>query len=269
MKILSTKELASKYELTAKKSLGQNFIFDSNLTDKIAKSANINLDDIVIEIGPGPGGLTRSILNLNPSRLVVIEQDSRCVEALRELKESLDDKFDIIEGDALKCNLVDIASKFKIIANLPYNIATVLLFNWLEYNENISSLTLMFQKEVAARIFAKPRTKDYGRLAVMVQSFCDVKHIFDIPPEAFTPQPKVTSSVIQITPHNKNEDIDKNKLSLLCKTAFGQRRKYLKSTIKSLIPDIENRLVELDVNNQARPEELTINQLCKLTKYIN
>ena len=153
---------------------------------------------MVIEIGPGPGGLTNSILLQNPKKLIVIEPDVRCVNALSELQT---DRLEIINGDALKIDVRRIAPKgVKLIANLPYNIATVLLFQWLEYIEYFESLTLMFQKEVADRITGTSRTKEYGRVSIMAQSFCDIKHIFDIPPTAFVPQPKITSSVIQRLP---------------------------------------------------------------------
>ncbi|MFN7038798.1 MAG: 16S rRNA (adenine(1518)-N(6)/adenine(1519)-N(6))-dimethyltransferase RsmA [Alphaproteobacteria bacterium] len=268
-KFLPLKQIVEKYNLAAKKSLGQNFLFDQNLTDKIVRASGNVTGKNILEIGPGPGGLTRSILACNISKLVAIEPDIRCIEALKELQNHYGDKFEIVNGDALKIAVKDIfPTGMKIIANLPYNIATVLFFQWLNDIEYFESLTLMFQKEVAMRIIAKPSTKAYGRVSVMAQAFADIEHAFDIPPSAFVPRPKITSSVINIIPHNKNPHIDKSKLSNLCKIAFNHRRKLLKSALSSFIPNILEIYEQLDIHPNARAEELTIEQFCKLSKFL-
>jgi 16S rRNA (adenine1518-N6/adenine1519-N6)-dimethyltransferase len=257
------KEIADKYELRAKKSLGQNFIFDLNVTRKIVRAAG-NLKGMdVIEIGPGPGGLTQAILEQDIKSLSVIELDERAINGLYELKS---DKLKVYQQDALELDLRIIAPKgCKIIANLPYNIGTKLLMNWLEYADHFKSMTLMFQKEVAERIVAKPRTKDYGRVSVMAQWLCHAEIAFDLPPTIFVPPPKVTSSVINILPRSQPLfAADKKKLEKLVKLAFSQRRKMLRVTLKSLNLDF----VVLGIPETARAEELTIEEFCKITNIL-
>ncbi|MGB4191789.1 MAG: 16S rRNA (adenine(1518)-N(6)/adenine(1519)-N(6))-dimethyltransferase RsmA [Rickettsiales bacterium] len=253
-----------------KKNLGQNFLLDQNITDKIVRFAQPNLDKDILEIGPGPGGLTRSILAKNPKKLIVIEQDSRCIEALEELKTHYP-QLEIINDDAIKIKEeLLISPKAQIIANLPYNIGTLLLCKWLDQIELWHSLTLMFQKEVALRISANPGTKAYGRLSVISQLLCDVQWHFDLPPEAFYPPPKITSSVISLYP--KEIIPDKGVISSveqITKILFNQRRKMLRSTIKQVHQDIDGLIFGTSIELTQRPEELTIEQFVELAHNYN
>lgn len=261
-------DVLKKYGITPKKELGQNFLFDLNLTDRIVRSAG-NLEDVtVIEIGPGPGGLTRSILHGGAKKVVAIDQDTRCMGALHDIAEASGGRLEVVHADALAINERELTTgRTKIIANLPYNIATVLLFKWLETPELFESMTLMFQKEVADRIMAKPRTKAYGRLSVMTQWCCDVKDNFDISPKAFIPPPKVTSTVITITPRQMPvAEADKTTLENLCKAVFGQRRKTLRSSLKQLTPNPEELLQYAGILPEKRPEELGIEEFCALAR---
>lgn len=264
----STSETVKKYNLNAKRSLGQNFILDSNLTDKIAKQAG-NLQDFqILEIGGGPGGLTKSILKLNPRKLTVIEQDDRCINALEEIK-TFYPQLKIIKGDALKFDIKSLDAyqkKVKIIANLPYNIATKLLFKWLLNLENIELMILMFQKEVADRIVAKSNSKAFGRLSVMVNFFCETRKLFDISPSSFTPPPKVTSSLVMIKPRAKPiMNVDFKMLEKVCAAAFSQRRKMIKTGLKLVYKDSGSWLKECDINPNLRAQELGLEQFGKLT----
>lgn len=264
----STSETLKKYGLNAKKSLGQNFILDSNLTDKIARQAGDLQDYQVLEIGGGPGGLTKSILKLNPKKLTVIEQDDRCIAALEEIK-TFYPQLEIIKGDALKFDILSFSAheKTKIIANLPYNIATELLFKWLFSLQNVESMILMFQKEVVERIVAKPNSKAFGRLAVMVNFFCETKKLFDISPSSFTPSPKVTSSLVMIKPRAKTiMDVDFKTLEKVCAAAFSQRRKMIKAGLKSICVDSEEWLKRCDINPSLRAEQLTLEQFGRLAR---
>jgi 16S rRNA (adenine1518-N6/adenine1519-N6)-dimethyltransferase len=270
MLLPSTSETIKKYGLNAKRSLGQNFILDSNLTDKIAKQAITQNGDLtgfhVLEIGGGPGGLTKSILKLNPEKLTVIEQDDRCIAALEEIK-TFYPQLEIIKGDALKFDIAGFAAnkKIKIIANLPYNIATELLFKWMFSLQNVELMILMFQKEVVERIVAKPNSKAFGRLAVMVNFFCETKKLFDISPSSFTPSPKVTSSLVIIKPRAKPiMDVDFKTLEKVCAAAFSQRRKMIKAGLKSICPDSEAWLKRCNIDPSLRAEQLTLEQFGKL-----
>ena len=273
--MLSTSDTIKKYGLNAKRSLGQNFILDSNLTDKIARQALVSDQDLqnfhVLEIGGGPGGLTKSILKLNPKTLTVIEQDDRCIAALEEIKTFYPDQLEIIKGDALKFDVGGFCAdkKIKIIANLPYNIATELLFKWMRNCPDIELMILMFQKEVVDRIVAKSGSKTFGRLSVMVNFFCETKKLFDISPKSFTPSPKVTSSLVMIKPKTKPKDlaiadVDFKELEKVCAAAFSQRRKMLKSSLKSFCPDAESWLRKCDIDPNLRAEQLTLEQFGKL-----
>ncbi len=269
----STSETIKKYGLGAKRSLGQNFILDSNLTDKIAKQAiSHSIYDLqgcnVLEIGGGPGGLTKSILKLNPKKLTVIEQDDRCIAALEEIK-TFYPQLEIIKGDALKFDIASFTSdnKTKIIANLPYNIATELLFKWLFSLKNVELMILMFQKEVVERIAAKPNSKSFGRLAVMVNFFCETKKLFDISASSFTPSPKVTSSLISIKPREKPiMEVDFKTLEKVCAAAFSQRRKMIKAGLKSICADSESWLKSCDIDPSLRAEQLTLGQFGNLAQ---
>ncbi len=263
--LLSTSELIKKYGLDAKKSLGQNFILDKNITDKIVRAAGDLTNCDVLEIGPGPGSLTRSILDAGVKKLVAIERDQRCIAALVELKDFYGDRFEIIEGDALEIDELKISKKFKIIANLPYNIGTVLLFKWLKIAPHISSMHLMLQKEVVERIVAKPGDNHYGRLAVMVNFLCHTKLAFTVSRTVFTPPPKVTSAIVEIIPREKPlADVEFEKLSKVVAAAFGQRRKMIKSGLKSVFENPEEILKEVGIRSDLRPENLTIEEFCKI-----
>lgn len=270
IQLSSLRSVISKYGLMPKKNLGQNFLLDQNITDKIVRFAQPNLDKDILEIGPGPGGLTRSILAKNPKKLIVIEQDSRCIEALEELKIHYP-QLEIINDDAIKIKEeLLISSKAQIIANLPYNIGTLLLCKWLDQIELWHSLTLMFQKEVALRISANPGTKAYGRLSVIAQLLCDVQWHFDLSPEAFYPPPKITSSVISLYP--KEIIPDKKVISSveqITKILFNQRRKMLRSTIKQVHQDIDGLIFGTSIELTQRPEELTIEQFVELAHNYN
>jgi len=261
------REIIKKFDLAPKKNLGQNFLLDQNITDKIVRFAKINQESNVLEIGPGPGGLTRSILAANPKSLTVVEQDRRCINALEELP-PLYPQLTIINDDAIKIKeSAIIPAKCKIIANLPYNIGTLLLLKWSEDVEFWSSFTLMFQREVALRIMAKPSTKDYGRLSVIAQLLCNVQWHFDLSPEAFYPPPKVTSSVISLYPKDilpqKNLI---NAVELITKTVFNQRRKMLRATLKQVHPNIESLICDTGINLTQRPEELSVEQFVSIAK---
>jgi 16S rRNA (adenine1518-N6/adenine1519-N6)-dimethyltransferase len=270
--LLTTSELIKKYDLGAKKSLGQNFILDKNFTDKIVNSV-VDLDDCeVLEVGPGPGSLTRSILDSKIKKLVAIEKDPRCLELLKELQNFYGDRFEILNADALKIDETQFFSedkKFKIIANLPYNIGTVLIFKWLKIAPRISSMTLMLQKEVVERIIAKPNSEHYGRLAVMVNFLCETKMVFTVNPMVFTPPPKVTSAIIEIIPKTQPLfDVAFEKLALVTATAFNQRRKMIKSSLKSLNKNVEEVLKELKIDPQLRAENLSIEDFCRIAQVI-
>jgi len=268
MLLPSIKQTIDKYNLAPKSNLGQNFILDSNLLAKIVASAPAIENQNIIEIGPGPGGLTREILKLKPKKLVVIEKDFRCIQALEELKQYYSN-FEIIEADA---NLVNEASlfegKFHIISNLPYNIGTNLLIKWLHNLNNIESMTLMFQKEVADRIVALHGSKTFGRLSVISQFLCETKKNFDIKPHLFYPPPKVESSVVSFVPRKttifpiKLENLEKS-----CKIIFAQRRKMVKTTLKGIIN--EEDFSKLGILGTARPEDLSLEQICKLAEFIS
>ncbi len=272
MTLPSTSELIKKYALNAKKSLGQNFILDKNFTDKIARAAGDLTNYEVLEVGPGPGSLTRSILDCGAKKLVSIEMDRRCIDALNELKDFYGERFEIVEGDALKIDETDIfpaENKFKIIANLPYNIGTVLIFKWLKIAPKIASMHLMLQKEVVQRIVAKPGDNHYGRLAVMVNFLCHTKMVFTVSPTVFTPPPKVTSAIVEIIPREKPlADVDFKKLEKLVAAAFNQRRKMIKSSLKSVFENPEEILKEAGIRPDLRPENLTIEEFCRLAERI-
>lgn len=261
----STSELIKKYGLNAKKSLGQNFILDKNFTDKIARAAGDLSGSTVIEIGPGPGSLTRSILDAGVKKLIVVEKDERCLDLLKEFQDFYGDRIEIVNGDALTFELPDRPSK--IIANLPYNIGTTLLFKWLKNTSQIESLHLMLQKEVVQRIVAKPGENHYGRLAVMVNFLCKTRMVFEVGSKVFTPPPKVTSAIVEIIPREKPlGDVDFAVLEKVVAAAFNQRRKMLKSSLKAIFKNPEEILNEIGIRPDLRPEELTIEEFCRITK---
>lgn len=262
------REVIAKYDLAAKKSLGQNFLLDLNLTGRIARAAGDLSKGSVIEIGPGPGGLTRALLMHGAREVIAIERDERCLAALAEIAAAYPGRLKIIPGDALATDVTKLGSgQRRIVANLPYNIATPLLIKWLGQGPAIASMTLMFQKEVVERLVAKPRSKDYGRLTVLTQWLAEARRLFDVPPRAFTPPPKVTSSIAQIVPRQQPAFPARQEvLERVTLAAFNQRRKMLRQSLRSLFGDAEAVLTELGLVPTARAEELTVEQFCLLAR---
>lgn len=255
---------AKKFGLKPKKSLGQNFLFEESICKKIATESledkKIAQDKFVLEIGGGPGGLTKAILELNPKKLCCVEIDKRAIMLLNGMKSNYQN-LHVIEGDGLKLKIKDITDeKVNIIANLPYNVGTQMLVNWMHELQQIDSLVLMLQKEVVDRIVSEKSCKDYGRLSILVQSLCEAEKCFDVPSEYFFPEPKVTSSVVRIIP--KKERIGDDVLLSLEKItnlAFNQRRKMIKSSLKSIVlPDY------IDVSD--RPENLSVDDFINIAK---
>ena len=256
------REVIRKHGLSARKSLGQNFLLDLNLTGRIARAAG-PLDGVTaVEIGPGPGGLTRALLANGAKRVIAIERDERCIEALQEIAEAAPDRLTIVSGDALTAELrphLD-GGPARIVANLPYNIATPLLINWItteQWPPWFDRLVLMFQREVAERIVAAPGSKTYGRLSVLTQWRTDAKILFDINPSAFVPAPKVTSSVVQLIPKSPLA-CDRHTLERVTGAAFGQRRKMLRQSLKSLGADPMTLLTAAGIEPTRRAEEIPV-----------
>lgn len=255
------------HALRAKKSLGQNFLTDPHILNRIVEAAGSLEGCTVIEVGPGPGGLTREIIQRPFRELILIEQDARCIPFLENLRPYFEGEFTLLNADALTLSLHTFGhSPRKVIANLPYNVSVPILLHCLQHMDAFESLTLMFQKEVAARLMAAPKTPDYGRLSVMCQWAANVKKLFDLPPGAFTPAPKVTSTVVQLTPRFPREDVKWEDLEKVTKAAFSQRRKMLRSSLKSLIPSPLPLLEEAEINPALRAEDLTVQEFCTLTK---
>tara|TARA_R110000751_G_scaffold59077_1_gene124265 strand:+ start:1092 stop:1919 length:828 start_codon:yes stop_codon:yes gene_type:complete len=261
------RDVIQRHGLDAKKSLGQNFLLDLNLTQKIARSAGPLEDATVIEVGPGPGGLTRAILSLGAKKLIAIERDSRCLPALAEIADHYPGRLEVIEGDALKVDFSTLVPEgpVKIIANLPYNIGTQLLINWLlpeRWPPFWDSLTLMFQREVGQRIVADESDDHYGRLGVLAGWRTEAHMVFDVPPQAFTPPPKVTSTVVHLTPRQTPLDCDVTKLEKVTQAAFGQRRKMLRQSVKSL--GGEALLTKAGIDSSRRAETLSVEEFVTL-----
>jgi 16S rRNA (adenine1518-N6/adenine1519-N6)-dimethyltransferase len=260
------REIIRRHALQARRALGQNFLLDLNLTGRIARAAAPLARAHIVEIGPGPGGLTRALLREGARHVVAVERDSRCVAALAELAQAYSGRLTIVEGDALAVDPARLApAPRKIVANLPYNIATPLLLRWLSDVSAYESLTLMFQKEVAERLVAHPRSKAYGRLAVMTQWAAEPRALFDIPPRAFVPEPKVTATVVRLVPRAhplapcRREDLER-----VVAAAFGQRRKMLRQSLKSLGIATAALLAAAQVVPTARAEELSVEEFCAL-----
>lgn len=262
------REVIAGRSLSAKKSLGQNFLFDLNLTRSIARSAAPLDEGTVIEIGPGPGGLTRALLIEGARNLIAIERDARAIDALSPLVSASEGRLHLIEEDALKVDVTTLGpAPRRIVANLPYNIGTRLLLNWLETPTQFQSLTLMFQKEVAERLYAKPGTSAFGRLTVLAQWLCDVHKVTDVSPAAFTPPPKIWSTVVQLRPRPEPLfDAPRDKLEKITEAAFGQRRKMLRQSLKPL--GGEALVIRAGLDPTARPETLGIEQFCMLARAV-
>jgi 16S rRNA (adenine1518-N6/adenine1519-N6)-dimethyltransferase len=262
------RDVIQRHGLDAKKSLGQNFLFDLNLTQKIARTAG-PLDGVtVIEVGPGPGGLTRAILSLGAKKVIAVERDSRCLPALAEIEAHYPGRLEVIEGDALKVDfeaLVPAGEPVRIIANLPYNVGTQLLVNWLlpkQWPPFWLSMTLMFQKEVGQRIVAEEGDNHYGRLGVLAGWRTVAEMAFDVPPQAFSPPPKVTSTVVHLLPKDKPLPCDVAKLEKVTEAAFGQRRKMLRQSVKSL--GGETLLEKAGIDPTRRAETLSVEEFVTL-----
>ena len=260
----SLKETVDQFGLAAKKSLGQNFLLNMDTVRKVARMAGKLGDCTVIEIGPGPGGLTRALLEAGAKRVISIEHDPRCIEALQPLVIKAEGRLSVVHADALTVRPQDLCpgEPLKIVANLPYNVGTQLLVNWLHDLDNVQSMTLMFQKEVALRIVAKPRTADYGRLTILSQYLADVQKMFDLPPGAFSPPPKVTSSIVNLIPKTGVDLSILPALEKITHAAFGQRRKMIRSSLSSLFA--VDDLAFLGIKETARAEELLLEQFVKL-----
>lgn len=266
-KLPPLRDVIDQHKLRARKSLGQNFLLDMNLTEKIARAAGKLTDVTVFEIGPGPGGLTRGLLTTNAKKIIAIEKDRRCMAALQNVIECSEGRLSVIEADALKMDVTEMADAPRaIVANLPYNIATILLISWLKKIQDFQSLTLMFQKEVALRIVAKVGDKAYGRLSVMTGWLAHAHIAFDVPARAFTPAPKVTSSIVCISPRAETSDIPFEFMEKVVATAFNQRRKMIRKSLKPLYEDTETWLAKADVKQTVRAEEIDVagfERLCR------
>jgi len=266
-------KVIADHGLSARKSLGQNFLLDLNLTAKIARLAGDLSECDVLEIGPGPGGLTRGLLSEGARKVLAIEQDTRCMPVLDEIAAAYPGRLEVINGDALEVNpLTHLTPPIRVAANLPYNVGTELLARWLtpkQWPPYWQSLTLMFQREVAERIVAQPGSKAYGRLAMLSQWRADAKIVMSLPPEAFTPPPKVNSAVVHLTalPEPRFE-AQAGVLSRVVATAFNQRRKMLRAALKGVAPDIEDRLLAAGIQPTERAEQVSLEQFCALAREV-
>jgi 16S rRNA (adenine1518-N6/adenine1519-N6)-dimethyltransferase len=270
--LMPLRNVIARHGLDARKALGQNFLLDLNLTQKVARAAG-DLDGVtVIEVGPGPGGLTRGLLALGAARVIAVERDNRCLPALAEIADHYPGRLDVIEGDALKTEFAALApgERVKIVANLPYNVGTQLLVGWLlsePWPPYFESLTLMFQREVAERIIAQPGDDAYGRLGVLAGWRTRARIAFDVPPQAFTPPPKVTSSVVHLEPLGQPLACDAATLGRVTHAAFGQRRKMLRQSLKPL--GGEALLTAADIDPTRRAETLSIEEFCRLARLVS
>lgn len=261
------RDVINRHGLDARKALGQNFLLDLNLTQKIARTAGSLEGVTVLEVGPGPGGLTRAILSLGAKKVIAVERDPRCIPALAEISDYYPDRLEVIEGDALKTDFAALAPEgpVKIIANLPYNVGTQLLINWLlpqTWPPFWKSMTLMFQKEVGQRIVAQEDDNHYGRLGVLCGWRTDAHMAFDVPPQAFSPPPKVTSSVVHLVPNANPLPCEVKKLERVTEAAFGQRRKMLRQSLKSL--GGEALLTKTGIDPTRRAETLSVEEFVTL-----
>ncbi|RDD62405.1 16S rRNA (adenine(1518)-N(6)/adenine(1519)-N(6))-dimethyltransferase RsmA [Ferruginivarius sediminum] len=266
------RETIARHDLRARRSLGQHFLLDLNLTGRIARAAGDLSAGTTVEVGPGPGGLTRALLAHGARHVLAVERDSRCLAALEELAAAYPGRLETVEADALELRLDALGGTPRhVVANLPYNISTQLLVNWLlEVARNpgvADGFTLMFQKEVADRLVARPNTKDYGRLSVLTQWLCQTRVLFNVPKSAFTPPPKIDSSVVQLVPRAKPAyPADPETLQQVTAAAFGQRRKMLRQSLKSLAVDPAALTAAAGVTPTARAETLAVADFCALAR---
>jgi 16S rRNA (adenine1518-N6/adenine1519-N6)-dimethyltransferase len=260
------REVIKAWQLDADKRLGQHFLLDLNLTAKIARVAGDLTGITAIEIGPGPGGLTRALLDSAAERVVAVERDPRCVAALQSLVEKADGRLTLIHADALQIDPAELTPAPRaIIANLPYNVATPLLIGWLKQAASFTSMTLMFQREVALRLAASPRSKDYGRLSVMAQWLTEVELVFDVPAAAFTPPPNVVSSIVKLTPRMMGPNEPSfAAMERVVAAAFAQRRKMLRAGLRAFTPDPIALLEAADIDQTSRAEELDVGAFRRL-----
>lgn len=259
------REVIATHGLAPLKRYGQHFLTDPRLIARIAAAAGDLTQGTVFEIGPGPGGLTRALLDADAARVVAVEYDPRALPALAEVAAAYPGRLDVVQADALDTDLTTLGdAPRKIVANLPYNISTVLLTRWIAQIDAFDGLTLMFQKEVAERLAAKPRTKAYGRLSVLTQVFCHIRKAFDLAPGAFHPPPKVASSVVVLTPKREPLPCKLATLEACTAAAFGQRRKTLRSSLKSWAGPPEALLARAELPSSVRAEELTPSEFVKL-----
>ncbi|MBK8440866.1 MAG: 16S rRNA (adenine(1518)-N(6)/adenine(1519)-N(6))-dimethyltransferase RsmA [Rhodobacter sp.] len=267
------REVIATHELVAKRQLGQNFLLDLNLTAKIARCAGDLAGADVLEVGPGPGGLTRGLLAEGARRVLAVEKDARCLPALAEIAAVYPGRLQVINADALGLDvLAHLAPPVKVVSNLPYNVGTELLIRWLtpaDWPPFWQSLTLMFQKEVAERIVAKPGSDHYGRLALLAQWRCDARIVMTLPPEAFTPAPKVHSAVVQLTAlPTPRFPADRRVLERVVAAGFNQRRKMLRASLKGVHPRIEALLEEAGIPPTERAERVGLEQFCHLARLV-
>lgn len=264
-------EVIRAHGLVATKRLGQNFLLDLNLTAKIARAAGDLTGCDVLEVGPGPGGLTRGLLAEGARRVLAVEKDTRCLPALEEIAAAYPGRLEVVNGDALALDAAArLTAPVKVVANLPYNVGTELLIRWMtpqSWPPFWQSLTLMFQREVAERIVARPGSKAYGRLALMVQWRADARIVLSLPPEAFTPPPKISSAVVHVTALPQPRfPADAKILERVVAAGFNQRRKMLRASLRGLAPDIEDRLRAAGIAPTARAEEIPLEGFCALAR---
>lgn len=257
------KQTIDMHGLATKKSLGQHFLLDANIIRRIVSYAGDLNGVTVIEVGPGPGGLTRALLEADAKQVIAVEKDERCLPILAEMQALVGDQLQVMREDALRYNFLQHSAPRKIVSNLPYNVGTELLVGWLgdiaKDPAAYSSLTLMFQKEVAERVTAGHGGKDYGRLSVFAQWLCDIRYDMELPPGAFSPPPKVSSAVITLTPREKPLfKANKDTLEKLLMKAFGQRRKMLRSALKGITPDVEGMLNAVGIDPTLRAEQVDV-----------
>ncbi|MBY6138066.1 16S rRNA (adenine(1518)-N(6)/adenine(1519)-N(6))-dimethyltransferase RsmA [Leisingera daeponensis] len=267
------REVIATHQLSARKSLGQNFLLDLNLTAKIARQAGDLTGCDVLEIGPGPGGLTRGLLAEGARHVLAVEKDQRCLPALQEIADAYPGRFEVINGDALEIDpLAHLTPPIRIAANLPYNVGTELLVRWLtprEWPPFWQSLTLMFQREVAERIVAQPGSKAYGRLAILAQWRAEARIVLSLPPGAFTPPPKVSSAVVHLDALPEPRfPADAAVLSRVVAAAFNQRRKMLRASLKGISPEIEAHLTAAGIPPTERAEQVSLEAFCALAREV-
>jgi 16S rRNA (adenine1518-N6/adenine1519-N6)-dimethyltransferase len=268
------REVIAAHGLSAKKALGQNFILDLNLTARIARAAGDLRNSDVLEVGPGPGGLTRGLLAEGARKVVAVEKDARCLPALEQVAEHYSGRLEVIQGDALELDLSGrLSPPVRVVANLPYNVGTELLVRWLtppEWPPFWTSLTLMFQREVAERIVAKAGDDAYGRLAILAQWRAEPRIVLDLPPQAFVPPPKVSSAVVHLDAlPGPRFPADARTLSRVTAAAFGQRRKMLRASLRALSPDIEAHLEAVGIPPTERAERVSLEGFCALARSLD